>query len=102
MYLCALWVNYRQCAIKSITVAYNNAFRILLNLDWHCSASGMFVYNGVNNYQTMVRKHIYGLKVRVEASTNQILQYFIASDAYNRSKLLGKWTRDLYLRVSVL
>ena len=38
IYLCYLWINFRLSALKSNTIAYNNAFRILLVFSRRCSA----------------------------------------------------------------
>ena len=48
--LCSLWVKYRKVVLNNFVVAYNNSFRILLNLNKRCSASGMFVPACVRSY----------------------------------------------------
>ena len=68
IYLCVLWVKYRKKAIRSLKVAYNNAFRILLNLSRWCSASGMFVTGSVKSYPEMYRKSVFSFIQRISAA----------------------------------
>ncbi|CAG9133925.1 unnamed protein product [Plutella xylostella] len=72
-YTCSLWVNYTQRAINSLRVQYNNAFRMLLGLPRHCSASGMFAEARVDGFHAIVRKRTASLLSRVRGSTNNIL-----------------------------
>ena len=43
-----LWRSFKKASWQSITVAFNNAFRIILKLNRRCSASAMCVNNNVN------------------------------------------------------
>ena len=92
MYLCVLWVKYRVSAIRSLTVAFNNAFRILHNLSRRCSASGMFVNSGVRSYPVL------SFIIRLNCSKNTIVEAIIRSDFYCDSILLFLWRRNLYVR----
>ena len=42
LYTCQLWWNFTQAAMRKINVAYNNAFRMIMQLPRYCSASNMF------------------------------------------------------------
>ena len=98
MYLCVLWVKYRVSAIRSLTVAFNNSFRILHNLSRRCSASGMFVNSGVRSYPEMYRKSVLSFIIRLNCSKNTIVEAIIRSDFYCDSILLFLWRRNLYVR----
>ena len=48
MYTSNLWCEFINLSLKSITVAYNNSLRILLNLPSRCSVCFMFATNYIN------------------------------------------------------
>ena len=100
LYLSYLWVNSRKSVFQSVKVAFNNAYRILHNLDRRCSASGMFVNNGVQSYPEMNRKCIYGFMKRLHCSHNCIISTIVASDIYFTSDLTFYWHQCVYLRSS--
>ena len=39
LYTCQLWWNFTQAVMRKINVAYNNAFRMIMQLPRYCSAS---------------------------------------------------------------
>ena len=41
LYTCQLWWNFTQAATRKINVAYNNAFRMIMQLPRYCSASNV-------------------------------------------------------------
>ena len=44
-------------------VAFNNAYRQILDLPWRCSASGMYVTYGIYNLEAMIRKESFDVLV---------------------------------------
>ena len=44
----------------TVIVGYNHSFRFLMRYHRNCSASGMFVFNGVPSCMEMWRKYIFG------------------------------------------
>ena len=58
MYTSSLWCKLKKYSLKSITVAYNNSLRILLNLPSRCSASFMFATNYIKSFNERIRIHI--------------------------------------------
>jgi len=74
--ICVLWVKYRKKAIRSLKVAYNNAFRILLNLSRWCSASGIFVTGSVKSYPEIYRKSVFSFIQRISGSSNFIVTVY--------------------------
>ena len=96
VYLCVLWAKYRKCVIDSLYVAFNNAYITLHNLNRRCSASGMFVNNGVKSFPEMYRKSVYSLLTRLQCSTNAILSTLLQSDVYRFSSLTFLWHKHVY------
>ncbi|XP_073942376.1 uncharacterized protein [Choristoneura fumiferana] len=74
LYTCSLWAHYTQRAWGALRVQYNNAFRALLGLPRHCSASGMFVEARVNCFYTTMRGRATSLLRRVRGSSNTVLR----------------------------
>lgn len=75
-YASALWLSYAQKQYSALRIQYNNAFRILLGLPRHCSASGMFAEARVDCFYTTMRKRCTSLVRRVRASNNSLLRVF--------------------------
>ena len=55
LYTCQLWWNFTQTAMRKINVAYNNAFRMIMQLPRYCSASNMFAMCNVPSCQAVMR-----------------------------------------------
>ena len=53
------WTQYKKTTFFKIRVAYNNAYRKILGVFRRASAGGMFVSNGIPNFETFLRKSIY-------------------------------------------
>ena len=54
LYSCHLWCNYTVKQYREIQVAYNNVFRRLMGYEKFCSASGMFVANRNDHFDTLL------------------------------------------------
>ena len=50
MYCCQIWSQYNKDTARKLQVGYNHAFRRIKKYDRTCSASGMFVANGVMSF----------------------------------------------------
>jgi exonuclease III len=74
LYTCALWANYSQKVYGALRVQFNNAFRAVLGLSRHCSASGMFAAAHVDCFHASMRKRRASLVRRVWASSNTVLR----------------------------
>lgn len=97
LYLSYLWVNSRKSVFHSVKVAYNNAYRILHNLDRRCSASGMFVNNHVVSFPEMLRKAMFSFMKRIGCSRNCLISTILASDVYLTSSLSYHWHSCVYV-----
>ncbi|XP_052751474.1 uncharacterized protein LOC128200826 [Galleria mellonella] len=73
-YTSSLWVNYSQKTYNALRVQYNNAFRALLGLPSHCSASHMFARERTDDFYAIRRKRIVSLLGRVRVSSNSVLK----------------------------
>ena len=93
MYCCQIWSQYKKDTVRKLQVGYNHAFRRIMKYDRTCSASGMFVANGVMSFNELWRKSLYNFKQRVTKSNN-----FIVNHVYNftraTSKIWKNWKYD--------
>ncbi|XP_048002915.1 uncharacterized protein LOC125239387 [Leguminivora glycinivorella] len=89
-YTCSLWSSYTRRAYSDLRVQYNNAFRMLMGLPRHCSASGMFAEAQVDGFAAIMRKRVASLLSRWRGSTNSIM--VALSDRWD-SPLLQHWTK---------
>ena len=68
LYTCQLWWNFTQTAMRKINVAYNNAFRMIMQLHRYCSASNMFAMCNVPSCQAVMRNLVYRFTIRVQTN----------------------------------
>ena len=54
--------------MRKINVAYNNAFRMIMQLPRYCSASNMFAMCNVPSCQAVMRNLVYRFTIRVDRS----------------------------------
>ena len=87
-----LLTRYTARAIKKLKTAYNNCYRILLNLPKYCSTSEMFANNNVCMFDALIRKEIYSLKCRAESSDNVLLHLIFVTDITRFSS----WHKHVY------
>ena len=50
-----LWLGMTKQSSRKLRIAYNNAHRKILNLHMRCSATQMFVDNGLMNFEALIR-----------------------------------------------
>ena len=77
--------QYKKDTVRKLQVGYNHAFRRIMKYDRTCSASGMFVANGVMSFNELWRKSLYNFKQRVTKSNN-----FIVNHVYNFTRATSK------------
>ena len=90
IYCSSLW-NLTSVQEKKITVAYNNAFRIVCNFRRDCSATEMFKENEVKNLRDIRKVAINSLLGRNQNSSNQIIDFVAYSSIHGESKISGSW-----------
>ena len=69
-----LWSGYKKSTFNRLRVAFNNAYRRILDLPWRCSASGMYATYGIYNLEAIIRKQTIGFIGRLCKSCNTIVQ----------------------------
>ena len=96
MYTAFLWCDFTKRQYRQLEVAYDNVFRRLMGYEKYCSASGMFVENRTDGFDTRVRKLVYGFRERLDISDNSLIEIVVNSSAWRSSKLLQLWEDYLY------
>ena len=85
-YCSQLWLNHSKRSYNKLRVAYNNAYRRVLGNLKPDSASNMFIYNRVENYDAHNRHLTHSLRSRLLDSNNQIIaclnECFFQLEAY--------------------
>ena len=79
-----------------IRVAFNNAYRKIFGLPKRSSASTMYATHNICNFETMLRKNIYGFMQRLDHSTNTIIRNLYQSWII-RCDIWSSWIKSLYV-----
>ena len=73
LYAAHLWWSYRKSSMRRLTVADNDAMRLLLQVPrWH-SASQLFVFYGVPACEALQLKLMYNVMYRLDEPENSII-----------------------------
>ena len=99
LYTAHLWYNYRKYSMQRLTVAYNDAMRMLLKVPRYLSASQMFAELQVPACQAVIRNLMFKFICRIEKSTNSIISALVDPvSCSNRftSRLWKHWHQSLY------
>ena len=87
-------------SLKSITVAYNNSLRIVLNLPSRCSASFMFATNYIKSFNERIRSSIFSLLCRLLCRLHQLDNLlfinYLHTDIHFKSCMYSYWRLLLY------
>lgn len=97
IYCGQLWSNYRKSTFKRIIVAYNDIYRHLFNIRRGESMSAIYVHNGIDSVNVLLRKLIYGFIQRLQSSENVLVTSLIENEDFTRTRLSTKWHNMLYL-----
>ena len=97
LYTCQLWWNFTQAAMRKINVAYNNAFRMIMQLPRYCSASNVFAMCNVPSCQAVMRNLVYRFTIRVDRSENKLLCAIGNSDMRYQPRIKKHWMSSLYV-----
>ena len=81
--------------ICKLTVSYTNAFRRLIYLSRRCSASGMFVSNGVSSFGELWCRSTYSFRERVY-KCNNCRVHCVYITVYYTSTCHRRWETTLY------
>ena len=95
VYCCHLWRVYSASVLNKFKVCLNNAARMFFGYDKFCSASAMYVCEGIDNFDVMFRKASWGFVQRIRASENRIINALVSSDVSCSSTFVARWNRAL-------
>ena len=100
-YCSYLWTGYKKSTFNRLRVAFNNAYRRILELPWRCSASGMYATYGIYNFEAIIRKQTFGFIGRLRKSCNTIVQT-LENAWIIRIQLWHTWFEVLYTNRSYI
>ena len=92
-----LWVNFKKQSIDNLRVAFNKVHRKLLNYGRRDSASEMFVTNNMQNFDSMLRKSIYGFIERLKRSKNKLVSALFNCLSLRCGAMWSFWHDRLHL-----
>ena len=96
IYLSSIWIPNRYCMAK-LNIAYNNAYRIVMNYRRRNSASLMFFNDYVNNLTVKLRKLYYSLYKRIQLSCNSLSVLLYQYNIVFPSPLFTMWYNSLFV-----
>ena len=97
LYTSSIWCKYTKKQYYQMEVAYN-VFMRFIGYDRFSSASQMFVGNRAENFETRIRRLIYGFRERLNASRNSLVICLMDSVALSSSGLRQQWEKCLYMQ----
>ena len=88
----------KKSSFSKIRVAFINAYRCskIFGLPKRSSASAMYATHNICNFETMLRKNIYGFMQRLEDSTNTRIRNLYQSWIV-RCDICSSWIKSLYV-----
>ena len=93
-----LWSSYSKVNFNKLKVAYNNIFRLFMNLKRDCSISQAYVENNVHNFEALLRVFMGSFINRIVKSNNKLVTCLIESVYFMcNSKLLTLWNEKAYV-----
>jgi hypothetical protein len=97
LYGAALWCNFTKASFKRCTVAYNDIYRYLFCIPRGESMSAIYVDNGIDALQVLLRKNMYTFICRILGSSNTLISALVTSNFFEFSALSLHWKKELYL-----
>ena len=83
--------------MRKLEVAYHGAFKMMLNLPRSTRNSPLFVFNGVQTCQELLRKSILSFTQRLSSCENELISCFIRSKSFLESNLYQHWCDLLFI-----
>ena len=90
------WTQCKKTTFSKIRVAYNNVFRNIMRVSRRASASGMFVFHDILNFEAFLRKSIYSFTTRLSSSSNK-LSCAIEQSWIMKSLVWKTWEKKMYI-----
>ena len=95
-YCAHLWYKFTKHVMSKVRVAYNNVFRLLFGYRRSYSASEMFVYNNIYNFEGRLRKNINDFTMRIGSSSNVLIATLRENSFILAGPLRQKWITSVY------
>ena len=73
LYCSHLWWHYTKSSENKVCVAYNKGLKTFLGYDYMYSSKAMFCENGLDSYEVMYRKYMYGFYNRCHNVSNEMV-----------------------------
>ena len=87
-------------SLQDLQVAYNNFFRLLMNLPYRCRVSPHFIAFGMNHFSVIRRKLVHSLYQRILHSSNTLINSLVRCNHFASSRIFNEWTDVLFLNSS--
>ncbi len=95
-YCSHLWYSYRKCTYSKIRIAFNNVYRRILGLCRRDSASQMYAFNNIDNFDALMRKNTFGFIQRLYNINNDLVKSVLLCSQYIHNSMWHKWMNQLY------
>ena len=92
-YCCALWSNFNKTSLQDLQVAYNNIFRLLMNLPYRCRVSPHFIALGMNHFSVIRGKLVHQ---RILLSNNTLIRTLVRCNHLASSRMFNEWIDVLF------
>ena len=70
-------LKFDKTSLQDLQVAYNNIFRLLMNLPYRCRVSPHFIALGVNHFSVIRRKLVHSSYQRILLSNNSLISTLV-------------------------
>ena len=85
----------QKSTFNKMRVAFNNAYRRILDLPWRCSARCVYATYGISNLEAIIRKQTFGFIGRLRKRCNTIVQT-LGNAWIIKTQLWHTWFEMLY------
>lgn len=95
-YCCALWSSYKAASFNKVKVAYNNIFRVFMNLGRRVSVSKHMIDMKIDPFKVVIRKNTTGFIDRISNSDNFIVKKLYNWSEFGNCQLYRVWSNNVY------
>ena len=100
--ICGINLPNMLCPRSEWHIVYNNVSRLLFGYRRSCSASEMFVYNNIYNFEGRLRKNINDFTMRIGSSSNVLIATLRENSFILAGPLRQKWITSVLFIISVV
>ena len=95
-YCCALWCTFDKTTPIDLQVAYNNIFRLLMNLPYQCRVSPHFIALDMNHFSVIRGKLAHSLYQCILHSSNTLIGTLLRCNHFASSRIFNEWNDVLF------